>query len=420
MIAHLVKRGRLYSARIRLDGQSKVESFPLGCTNLQVAEKRLSELISEKEREEAGILAPKLQRESANKPMKAHVQDWIDAKERTRNNRYLLAVRNRWHRLLNDCGWMYAKDIKAADLEKWIGKSELSNKSLNDFLTSATTVLNWMVKHERILANPLKSLESLPADEEKRRPRRAFTDQEFSRLVSETGELGVAYLVAGTTGLRFGEMMELEIEDIRLEDTEPRIVARASTTKNKKTASQPLHPMVVEELRTFLAARKIAPHGKVFAPLFVKRQLLKKDLARLGIAATDDKGRTVDFHSLRHTYCTNLQRLGTHQRALMALMRHSDRRLSDSVYTDTTQLGMNEVVQNLFVPQRQPLSQIRSQDLVPRGQVLARCDTVENEEVSFSSAENQALRHEKSDSDTSCHETEVVRDAGFEPATSCV
>ena len=75
MIAHLVKRGRLYSGRIRLKEEARVTEIPLRCSNRQVAEKRLHEAVAEREREAAGIIAPKLEREAANKPLKAHLED---------------------------------------------------------------------------------------------------------------------------------------------------------------------------------------------------------------------------------------------------------------------------------------------------------------------------------------------------------
>ena len=64
------------------------------------------------------------------------------------------------------------------------------------------------------------------------------------------------------------------------------------------------------------------------------------DLEAAGIVRFDDRGRIADFHSLRHTFCTNLQRLGTLQRVLMDLMWHSDQRLSDHTYTDTRLLPL--------------------------------------------------------------------------------
>lgn len=232
----------------------------------------------------------------------------------------------------------------------WVERQETSNKSKNEYLISARTLLNWMEKRTRIVANPLKSVELLPKDAEKRRPRRAFSDEEFAKLLNASGERFVAYLVAATTGLRFGEMFEIERRDIRLDEKEPRILARATTTKNKKEASPQLHSEVVAHLRAFLAGKNLEPTDKVFAPLFRKRGQFKLDLEAAGVARHDAENRVADFHSLRHTFCTSLQRLGTPQRTLMHLMRHSDRRLSDDNYTDTKLLASAETVQKLSIP----------------------------------------------------------------------
>jgi len=90
---------------------------------------------------------------------------------------------------------------------------------INDYLTSLRTFLNSKVKTERLSSNPLRLLDLL-----KRRPRRALPDEEFARLVSQSCDRAVAYLMAATTGLRCGEMMEIERADVRLDETESKIV----------------------------------------------------------------------------------------------------------------------------------------------------------------------------------------------------
>ena len=204
----------------------------------------------------------------------------------------------------------FAKDVSPMGSKSGLCWQTLSAKSLNSYLTSVRTLLNWMEKRGRILSNPLKSVDLLPTTGEARRPRRALSDAEFARLLEASGERSVAYLVAATTGLRFGELLEIELRDIRLDEAEPKIVARAATTKNKKEASQPLHSEVASRLRGFLATREFEPADKVFAPVFSKREQFKLDLEAAGVARHDAENRVADFHSLRHTFCTNLQRLG--------------------------------------------------------------------------------------------------------------
>jgi integrase len=56
------------------------------------------------------------------------------------------------------------------------------------------------------------------------------------------------------------------------------------------------------------------------------------DLKYAGIGKKDERGRTVDLHSLRHTFGTLLARSGVAPRTAMELMRHSDIRLTTNIY----------------------------------------------------------------------------------------
>ncbi len=75
--------------------------------------------------------------------------------------------------------------------------------------------------------------------------------------------------------------------------------------------------------------------------------LFKKDLAAAGIPFMDALGRQADFHSLRHTFGTNLSRAGVLPRVAMELMRHSDLRLTMKGYTDATLLPAADGIDRL-------------------------------------------------------------------------
>ncbi len=68
---------RLYRGRYRLDGDFATIEIPLGTDDKQVAEKKLAQIIAEKERERAGIIAPKAQRTAAQKRLEEHLADFI-------------------------------------------------------------------------------------------------------------------------------------------------------------------------------------------------------------------------------------------------------------------------------------------------------------------------------------------------------
>jgi integrase len=63
--------------------------------------------------------------------------------------------------------------------------------------------------------------------------------------------------------------------------------------------------------------------------------MIKKDLIVAGVEYKNEKGYA-DFHSLRHTFGTFLARSGTKPQIAQRLMRHSDPRLTQNLYTHLT------------------------------------------------------------------------------------
>jgi hypothetical protein len=66
----------------------------------------------------------------------------------------------------------------------------------------------------------------------------------------------------------------------------------------------------------------------------------KRDAQAAGISLVDAQGRRADFHALRHTHATRLNRANVPPRIAMELMRHSDLRLTMKTYTDAGSLPM--------------------------------------------------------------------------------
>jgi len=144
-----------------------------------------------------------------------------------------------------------------------------------------------------------------------------------------------------------------------------------------------------------------------------------RDLEAAGVARYDAENRVVDFHSLRHTFCTNLHLLGSPQRLLMLLMRHSDRRLSDHVYADTNLFPAAETVQKLSIPAK-ALSPIPSPNLVPTGQTESRAVTTAKSVECPPMPINTGFQHDQAFSVTPSHDGRMVRATGFEPVTPTV
>ena len=78
-----------------------------------------------------------------------------------------------------------------------------------------------------------------------------------------------------------------------------------------------------------------------------KEYPLRKDLKTASIPYIDESGRYADFHALRYTFNTWLQTNGVPPRITQELMRHSDRRLTDQVYLDTSLLPLQETMRSI-------------------------------------------------------------------------
>jgi integrase len=180
------------------------------------------------------------------------------------------------------------------------------------------------------------------------------------------------YLFALHTGLRRAEIEALLWCDVFLDAPKPYVLARASTTKNRLDAKIWLHGDLVEVLRE-IRPKDPALDEQVF-PRAPSMYGLKKDLEVAGIPYKDALGRQADFHSLLHTFGTNLSKAGVLPRVAMDLMRHSDLQLTMKVYTDANMLPAAEGIEKLpSLIDSGP--QIGPQELGAEGHNLSQADT---------------------------------------------
>ncbi|GHB93262.1 hypothetical protein GCM10007047_05730 [Cerasicoccus arenae] len=338
---------RNYRGRYRLDGDFAVTEIALRTTDKQVAEKRLAEIIKELEQERVGIIAPKLQRDSAEKSLESHVKDFLaDLRAIGRTDKHIDLLRRRFKRLISDEGWTRLSDVTANNFTQWrSAQADLKPKTLNDYLSAAHSLMNWLKDQGRITDNPLDTIKKVDT-RGKQAKRRAFTDDELQKLLAIAGSNRLLYLTAAYTGLRLGELRQVLRADVVFDRERPHIKARAITTKNRKDALVPLHPLLVEEFN------KVWPKNPqmdepVFTIIKQPDAQFRRHLERAGIARIDALGRKVDFHALRYTFATKLAKSQVSQRLAQELMRHSDPKLTAMIYTDATQLPTFDAVASI-------------------------------------------------------------------------
>lgn len=342
-----IETARLYRGRYRLDGETKITDVPLHTSDKRIAQQNLEKIVQQKQMEIAGMIPSEAKRHALQSPLLSHLKDYLaDLTATGRDSEYIYIVEKQVQRLLNECKWTSLPEVTSDTFLRWRARQRKAPKTLNEYLASISSFLNWMERHERIDKNPLKHVQKVQVMGREVRLRRAFTDDEMRRLLQIAGERKIVYLMAVFTGLRRGELSKLLRTDLHLEAVQPAITVRASTTKNHKQAVIALHPDLVPELNTVLLSLP-ARETRLLAHLMPSMITFKADLKAAGIEFINAEGKRADFHSLRHTLGTNLARAGTFPRIAMEVMRHSDMKLTAKTYTDAGLLPVTDAVTKL-------------------------------------------------------------------------
>ena len=323
-----------YRGRFRLSPDEKFREVPLHTTDKQIARKKLREIVQEEEKERAGFIRPKKERQAMQRPLLEHIETFIAERYKIgRDEKYVRELKKKLLVLAGEVPWKQILDITAESFCCWRRKQNKSPKTLNEYLSAIGSLLNRL---EPVIGrNPLRSVERMQTAVEPKRQRRAFSVDELRRLIAAGGERGIIYLVAASTGIRRGELRGLEWRDVVLDVAQSFISVRKSIAKNHKDARQPLPDYVAHELK------KVRPidfgtNERVFKRGMPDMDTFRRDLAAAGIQYIDSQGRFADFHALRMTFSTLLAQLGVAERVRMELNRHSDPRLTAHTYTDAS------------------------------------------------------------------------------------
>ncbi len=147
-----------------------------------------------------------------------------------------------------------------------------------------------------------------------------LTPEEVLRLLSAAPNLRVraALEIAYAAGLRLGEVLNLKLTDI----DSGRMIVRVDQGKGKKDRNVMLSPVLLETLRAYW--RESRPRVWLFPGETGKRPLNARILQRGFVDAKLKAGTTkpVSFHSLRHSFATQLLETGVNVRTIQALLGH--------------------------------------------------------------------------------------------------
>lgn len=228
----------------------------------------------------------------------------------------------------------------------------------NHHLDAVKAFAKWLVRGRRMRDGPLAHLQRMNVHADQRRERRALSPKQFDSLLEATRaeepfrwvsgpDRALLYLTAANTGLRRREMTSLTPRSFDLDSTPPTITVQASYSKHRRTDVLPLRTELVGLLRPLMADK--GPKEPCSPGTWHERaaRMLRKDLSAAGIDYEDDKGHVFDFHSLRHTFISNLARAGMHKSVAKELARHSTIELTMDCYTHIAQEQMAKALDEL-------------------------------------------------------------------------
>ncbi|MBX3751886.1 MAG: tyrosine-type recombinase/integrase, partial [Opitutaceae bacterium] len=294
----------------------------------------------------------------SRRPLGDHMADYrtyLTAKGNTTEHTDLTEARIK--QAGQNAGWKTIADIDAATLSLHVERLRASGRghaTINHHLRAVKGFTRWLMTNHRLARDPLVGVKMLNVSTDRRRERRALDDDELARLLAVAGanesvtitkrykrkvgpkkgeiRLGtrtfsiprrdVLYLLAASTGFRFGELKSLTTRSFDLDADPPTVTVEASYSKRRRRDVQPLRSDIADALRDTLDA---TPRGERVWPGLPDEmaQVIAADLAAAGIAVRDEAGRVIDFHALRHTFITRLARSGVTPKVAQTLARHS-------------------------------------------------------------------------------------------------
>ncbi len=221
-----------------------------------------------------------------------------------------------------------------------VEKGEIGPQTAIHYRAAWRALTSWAVKSKRLPTDPLAELKrGSHKDVTQKKPRRAFSQSEFKKLVSNarkgepflglTGEYrAVLYTVAKETGFRVQELASITPANIDF-GKEPSITIDCTISKRRKRDMQEIKPSTAKALRKL--SRGLPSHEKMWKGRWWERstKMLRVDME--GIREVTDEGH-LTFHSLRHTMVTRVLNECDDLALAMEICRLSDPDLLNRYY----------------------------------------------------------------------------------------
>lgn len=231
------------------------------------------------------------------------------------------------------------ESIAPLDISRFLGRPTLNAWSRSSYFGSIASFYRWYGDHGGVDVTA-----RLPRPKMPKSTPRPITDQQLRALLATNmrRKTQVMILLAALAGLRVHEIAKLRGEDVDIEGRTLRV-----TGKGNRTATLPLHPLLVEAAATmprsgyWFMGNSTRP-GEPIARRSVS-EVIQMVMVRAGIP-----GGTA--HRLRHWYGTKLVADGTDLRTAQTLLRHANLNTT-AIYTQVFDGKRVEAIDRLSLPE---------------------------------------------------------------------
>jgi integrase len=286
---------------------------------------------------------------------------WLDAKtDITASTRRGYIARLNSH-LLPVFGKSKLTSISNNEIGQWIAKSVVDGVGLTAVKQShgvLRQILKAAVLDGRLMRNAAEGV-PLPRTKPKEKP--ALTLEQLRALARECGDFQTLVLLAGTTGMRWGELAALQCKDVSLLNKTLFVGKAISTglkgekviggTKTHQNRTIPFSKELLPALTLLIENKNPESHlfqmpgyGTLDYNNFMNRYF-KPALKRSGLVG-------VGFHSLRHTSASLLISQGTPITTVSKILGHASTQMTLDVYghlyEDDAMTYMDRLGESLF------------------------------------------------------------------------
>ena len=155
-----------------------------------------------------------------------------------------------------------------------------------------------------------------------------FTPEEIHTMWNKVGVVEYADVVVMLlyTGMRIGELLDMKIEDINLEE---RYMVGGNKTENGKNRTIPLHKRIVPLIKARMESSR---SGYLFENTLGKKLTYALFMSKYWGAILAHLKHNHTPHATRHTFISNLDSLGVKRVTIQRIVGHSNKTTTD-IYT---------------------------------------------------------------------------------------